>query len=91
MVIKTYLRVCQLLNVPAMYARWLDAFQASYQEESQRHEEWKQRGKREFIWTKYYYEAKLLLNVTRDYKIQQVIDDMCWESVKRKYVDILEI
>ena len=46
---------------------------------------------REFIWTKYYYEAKLLLNVTRDYKIQQVNDDMCWESVKRKYVDILEI
>ena len=37
------------------------------------------------------YEAKLLLNVTCDYKIQQVNDDMCWESVKHKYVDILEI
>lgn len=49
-------------------------------------------GKREFICLfGQTYEAKLFLNVTHDYKIQQVNDDMCWESVKHKYVDILEI
>ena len=40
-----------------------------------------------FIWTE--DEAELLLNVTHNYKIQHLINGVCWESVRSKYADIL--
>lgn len=49
----------------------------------------KRSTKKEFIWTG--NEAKLLLNVTHDYKVQQLVNGTCWESVKSKDVDILQI
>ena len=36
-------------------------------------------------------DAELLLNVTHDYKVQHLVDGMCWESVQSKYVDILAL
>ena len=44
---------------------------------------------KDFLWTD--DEALLLLNVTHDYKVQHLVDGTCWESVKSKYVDILEL
>ena len=43
----------------------------------------------EFIWTE--DEAELLLNVTRNYKVQHLLNGMCWESVRSEYTDILEL
>ena len=48
----------------------------------------KRSRKPEFVWTD--DEAELLLNVTHDYKLQQLVDGTCWESVRSKYADILE-
>lgn len=48
-----------------------------------------EKGKREFIWT--HDESELLLNVIHDYKVQQLSEGTCWESVKTKYADILEL
>ena len=31
------------------------------------------------------------MSVTHDYKIQHLVDGTCWESVKSKYADILEL
>ena len=45
--------------------------------------------KPEFIWTD--DKAELLLSVTHEYKVQQFVDGTCWESVRSKYVDILEL
>lgn len=45
--------------------------------------------KKEFTWTE--DEAELLLNVTHDYKIKHLTDGTCWESVRSKYADILEL
>ena len=45
--------------------------------------------KKEFTWTD--DEAELLLNVTHEYKIKQLTDGTCWESVRSKYGDILEM
>lgn len=44
---------------------------------------------KEFTWTD--DEAVLLLNVTHEYKIKQLTDGTCWESVRSKYGNILEM
>ena len=44
--------------------------------------------KKDFVWSN--DEAELLLSVTHEYKIQCLTEGMCWESVKTKYIDILE-
>ena len=44
-------------------------------------------GKKEFQWTD--DEAELLLNVTHEYKVQKISENVDWESVKAKYDDIL--
>ena len=49
----------------------------------------KRSKKPEFVWTD--DEAELLLNVTHNYKVQQLVEGTCWESVRSKYVDILEL
>ena len=43
----------------------------------------------EFVWSD--DECELLLNVTHDYKIQQLMNGTDWESVRSKYSDILEL
>ena len=45
--------------------------------------------KKECTWTN--DEAELLLNVTHDYKIKHLTDGTCWESVRLKYGDILDL
>ena len=45
--------------------------------------------KEDFVWSD--DEAELLLNVTHDYKIQNLVNAMCWEFVKSKYADMLEL
>lgn len=45
--------------------------------------------KKDFVWSD--DEAELLLNVTHDYKIQHLVNGTCWESVKSKYADIMEL
>lgn len=45
--------------------------------------------KADFVWTD--DEAELLLNVTHEYKVQQLAEGTCWESVRSKYGDILEL
>ena len=47
------------------------------------------KSKKEFIWTD--NEAELLLNVVHDYKIKHLVEGTCWESVRTKYADILEL
>ena len=49
----------------------------------------KDKAKKEFQWTD--DEAELLLNVTCDYKNAKAMDNMNWESIKRKYEDIFEL
>lgn len=49
----------------------------------------KNSGKKELVWSD--DEAELLLCVTHDYKTQHIANDMCWDSVKSKYADILEL
>ena len=44
-------------------------------------------GKKEFQWTD--DEAELLLNVTHEYKVQKISENVDWESVKSKYEEIL--
>ena len=46
-------------------------------------------GKKEFVWSD--DEAELLLCVTHEYKTQHLVNGTCWESVKSKYADILEL
>ena len=43
--------------------------------------------KKEFQWTD--DEAELLLNITHEYKVQKISENVDWESVKAKYDDIL--
>ena len=45
--------------------------------------------KKEFVWTD--DEAELLLTVTHDYKIKHLVEGTCWESVRSKYADIVEL
>ena len=45
--------------------------------------------KKDFVWTD--DEAELLLRVTHDYNVQHLDKGTCWESVKTKYSDILEL
>lgn len=47
------------------------------------------KSKKEFIWTD--DEAQLLLDVAHDYKVKHLVEGTCWESVKTKYYDILEL
>ena len=42
-----------------------------------------------FVWSD--DEAELLLCVTHEYKTQHLVNGTCWESVKSKYADILEL
>ena len=49
----------------------------------------KKKGKKDFVWTD--DEAELPLNVTHHYKVQQLAEGMCWESVKTKYTNILAL
>ena len=42
----------------------------------------KKKGKKDFVWTD--DEAELLLNVTHHYKVQQLAEGTCWESVKSR-------
>ena len=49
----------------------------------------KKSGTELFVWTD--DESELLLNVTQDYKVQQLADGTAWESVKTKYDDILKL
>ena len=46
-------------------------------------------AKKEFVWSD--DEAELLLSVTHEYKTQHLVNGTCWESVKSKYTDILEL
>ena len=46
-----------------------------------------EKNKKDFLWTD--YKAELLLNVTHDYKVQQLIEGTCWESVRTKYTNSL--
>ena len=48
-----------------------------------------EKGKKEFMWTD--DESELLLNVVHEYKVQQLLEGTCWESVKTKYADILQL
>ena len=41
------------------------------------------------VWTD--DEIELLLNVTHQYKVQQLLEGTAWESVKSKYTDIWEL
>ena len=43
----------------------------------------------EFMWSD--DECELLLNVTHEYKIKQLMNGTDWESVRSKYSDILEL
>ena len=45
--------------------------------------------KKEFVWTD--DEALLLLTVAKDYKIKHLVEGICWESVRTKYSDMLEL
>ena len=45
--------------------------------------------KRIFFWND--NEVELLLTVTHQYKVQQLIEGTSWESVKSKYADILAL
>ena len=45
--------------------------------------------KKDFVWSD--DEAELILSVTHDYKVQCLTEGTCWESVKTKYSDILEL
>ena len=47
------------------------------------------KSKKEYIWTD--DEAQLLLEVAHDYKLKHLSEGTCWESVKTKYADILEL
>ena len=47
------------------------------------------KGKKEFVWTD--DEAQLLLEVAHDYKLKHLAEGICWESVKTKYADILDL
>ena len=47
------------------------------------------KSKKEFIWTD--DKAELLLNVVHDYKIKHLVEGTCWESVRTKYAEILEL
>ena len=47
------------------------------------------RGKSDFNWTD--DEAELLLNVTQNYKIAKITENVDWKSVKTKYDDILAL
>ena len=47
------------------------------------------RGKSDFKWTD--DEAELLLNVTHNYKIAKITENVDWESVKTKYDNILAL
>ena len=47
------------------------------------------KGKKEFIWTD--DEAQLLLDVAHDYKVKHLAEGTCWESIKTKYSDILDL
>ena len=49
----------------------------------------KKSGTELFVWTD--DESELLLNVTQDYKVQQLADGSAWESVKPKYDDTLKL
>ena len=46
-------------------------------------------GKKDFQWTD--DKSELLLTVTHKYKIQKITQGENWESVKSKYVDILQL
>ena len=48
-----------------------------------------EKSRKDFIWTD--DEAELLLNVTHDYKVQHLVEGICWESVRTKYTDILAL
>ena len=43
--------------------------------------------KKEFVWCD--DEVELLLNVTADYKATKAAESVDWESVKKKYKDVL--
>ena len=45
--------------------------------------------KSDFKWTD--DEAELLLNVTHNYKVLKISENVDWESVKSKYDDILTL
>ena len=47
------------------------------------------KNKKDFLWTD--DEAELLLNVNHNYKVQQLTEGTCWESVRTKYADILAL
>ena len=47
------------------------------------------KARKEFIWTD--DEAQLLLDVAHDYKLKHLSEGICWESVKSKYSDILDL
>ena len=47
------------------------------------------KARKEFIWTD--DEAQLLLDVAHDFKLQHLSEGICWESVKSKYSDILDL
>ena len=49
----------------------------------------KSSGKKEFFWSD--DEVELLLTVTRQYKVQQLVEGTSWESVKTKYADIFAL
>ena len=49
----------------------------------------KEAGKKEFQWTD--DEMELLLNVTHEFKVRKISENVDWESVKTKYDDILEL
>ena len=36
-------------------------------------------------------EAELVLTVTHEYKIKHLVEGTCWESVRSKYADIVEL
>ena len=48
-----------------------------------------QNERKEFVWTD--DETELLLSVTNDYKVRQLAEGICWESVRSKYADIAEL
>lgn len=49
----------------------------------------KSEGKGDFKWTD--DEAELPLNVTHNYKVSKISENVDWESVKSKYEDILTL
>ena len=56
---------------------------------SDTHGSGKSEGKFDFKWTD--NEAELPLNVTHNYKVSKITENVDWESVKSKYDDILTL